>query len=196
MAQLSPQAAAPFPERGIAPDTLRRALRTATAPAHRTLDERFKGLGDGSISSYREFVRMNHACHSVLETWLDATLPNNIKNLRQRFDGFLASDMAELGLQHITIEPFRLPRPSLPEAAGVLYVIDGSRLGARLIARTPALRAEIAQSYVTAAARPCDVFAAFNALCGSLEESNIARSIDAAHTTFSLFAQTSADTYF
>lgn len=136
---------------------------------------------------------MNHACQTVLEGWLDDVLPQQIKAMRQRFDGLLAADMAALGLEQISLEAFRLPPPSLPEAAGVVYVVDGSRLGARLIARVPAIRQEPAQAYVTAAAGPCNVFAAFNALCASIEDLHVPRSIDAAKTTFSLFAQTSVD---
>ncbi|GAB5375513.1 MAG: hypothetical protein AcusKO_19750 [Acuticoccus sp.] len=184
-------ASSPSSEAGVPASTLRWTLRQATTGEHEALDQRFATMSDGSPDSYRAFIRMNHACHVVIEEWLDRILPAEVKALRERYDAHLTDDMRTLGLAHLPPQPFPVEGVSLSEAAGVVYVIDGSRLGTRLIARSPAARQEGASAYVSAASAPGDVFAAFNALCGMIDEAEIPASVEAARKTFILFTRAS-----
>ena len=180
--------------RGVDPGALRRMLRSATVEVHAALDERFAGLGWDSAFAYHAFVRMNDACHRVLEPWLDPHLDPHEHGLRRQFSEPLMRDMDAMRLA-------QLPAPALPfettadvaEAAGVVYVLDGSRLGARVIARQlekDPSAAHLSLEYVRAAATPGPVFAALDRLASRLEESDIGRTIEAASRTFALFGTT------
>ncbi len=87
---------------------------------------------------YQRFIAMNFAAHSVLEPLLDghAGLDATIgANPRTVLLPALAADMQQMGLRPATPIPFPVGPVGLPEAAGIAYVLDGSRLGARFIHR-------------------------------------------------------------
>lgn len=201
------------PPAPIAPGDLRRHLRAATAPVHAALDRRFADLLDPAARDYRAFLRMNHACHGLLEAWLaeagpatrrsagdgpapqGPVLPAEIAALRPSFTAALAADMAAMGLAPLPPEGLaaRLAslRRGLPEAAGVVYVLDGSRLGARMILKEWRGRREASgrsSVYLTAAAAASvPVFAAFDALSAHLDPGELERTVAAAQTAFKLF---------
>ncbi|UOM37294.1 hypothetical protein [Acuticoccus sp. I52.16.1] len=192
----------------VDPGALRRRLRGATAEAHGTLDQRFAALTDpAERQAYRAFLRMNEACHAVLEGWLagagagDASLvPAEVAALRRPLAAELASDVAAAGLARLAREPLEaclagLGR-GLPEATGVVYVLDGSRLGARMILKGWSRRqdgSEPAIAYLTAAAAASGpVFAAFDALSARLDPCDVERTAAAAHAAFKLFERASA----
>lgn len=116
--------------------SLRETLRWATRDAHARLDASFEGVTDPERTAlYDVFVRMNHACHAVLEPLLDASpltaiVPRNANRLRS-----LRADMEALGLRPLDLPAFAPARLTLHEACGVAYVLEGSRLGATLILR-------------------------------------------------------------
>jgi len=181
----------------VDPAVLRFKLREATSEAHAALDVHFADLTGTSPGLYHAFVRMNHACHKALEKWLAPVLPQAAHALRPKLVDHLAADMAEMKLGPLGEPDIAIARRGVPEAAGVIYVLDGSRLGARAISRSlkaarPALGGEtLSTRYVTAAAQPGPVFAALNHLAADLHVRDIERSIAAAIATFELFKTTS-----
>lgn len=178
----------------VDPAALRLELREATAEAHAALDTRFADVA-GSLASYHAFVRMNHACHVALEGWLAPILPAGAHGRRPVLVAPLAADMEAMGLEPAPSPEIDL-EPALPEAAGVLYVLDGSRLGARFIQRALAARAQtgdtaLSAHYVTEAARPGAVFAALNHVAAKVGAHEVGRAVSAANATFTLFLKTS-----
>lgn len=154
-----PELACPSSLEGSArtdPASLRQHLSAATGGVHRALDARYAGLVDpANRRLYHAFLVMTHASHTVLEAWLAPHLPDAVAALRPVLTQALEADIAALGLHPRSPlgtrdpqsgPPFAEPMPfsldgafplngkgGLPEAAGVVYVLDGSRLGARMI---------------------------------------------------------------
>ncbi|WP_226584407.1 biliverdin-producing heme oxygenase [Acuticoccus sediminis] len=196
----------------VDPADLRWRLRGATAAAHETLDRRFETLADpGDTRAYHAFLRMNHACHALLEAWLApvvgpardpagrAAAPAGAVPPRQPLTAALAADLAALDLAPLPRDGLAdlvtaLPQ-GLSEAAGVLYVLDGSRLGARTILKGWARQSKGLPStvYLTAAAASSGpVFGAFDALCAHIDPADVAQTIVAAQAAFKLFERASA----
>ena len=177
---------------------LRRELRTATAEPHGVLDRHFDAIIDPqAASTYRDFVRMNHVCHAILEPWLARQLPEEVALLRPRLTDQLDADMAALQLEPLSIsqEMAAFDYQGLSSAAGVVYVLDGSRLGARMILTHWTRRKDMElqpAAYLSAAAANGQVFAAFDALAARLEPAHTEQSIAAAQAAFKLFERASA----
>ncbi len=146
---------------------------------------------------YQRFIAMNQAAHSALEPLLDghaglnATIGSNSRTILLRA---LASDMRQMGLRPVATIPFPVHPVGLPEAAGITYVLDGSRLGARFIHRDFLARGlatqwpGISTAYLEAAAladgfrdRMIDLSAAIR---GAPQR---ARALAAANAAFALF---------
>lgn len=112
---------------------LRFRLRAETQSQHEALDRSFAGLLPvPEIAAYRHFLRMNHAAHGGVEAWLAATpltewLPEWPEWSRLPD---LEADMDVMGLAPVALPPFTPGTGGLPEAVGVAYVLEGSRLGA------------------------------------------------------------------
>lgn len=176
---------------GIDPARFRLRLRQATAEIHTALDDRFAELGWDSPLAYRTFVRMNEACHRVLEPWLETALPPEENGQRPRFAGPLAQDMDAMRLKPLPPPVLPFATADLANAAGVAYVLDGSRLGARMIVRqlskTPPPFAPLSLHYLRAASAPGPVFSTLDRVALRLEERDIPRSTEAACQTFALF---------
>lgn len=123
---------APFAHRG----SVRWQLRAATHGAHQALDDAVSALDLTSWSGYAAFLRMSAAVLLPLEDHLEAAeIENLLPDWRQRRrTSAIEKDLATLGL-----EARRMTLPQLPsdEASllGALYVLEGSRLGARLLMR-------------------------------------------------------------
>ncbi len=128
---MSPADDLPVPPAGAAPVPLRSLLRAETAEAHRVLDE---GLGRYDLADeadYRRFLRI-HA-HALLP--LEAALADRAPwPAWQPRGGALRADLAALG---IAVPPplAVAPPATAAEAWGMLYVVEGSRLGGTLLAR-------------------------------------------------------------
>ena len=119
----------------IAPSYNRRnSLRGATDHLHRDLDRITAGFKLGDIGHYRRFLQANAATLIAIEQLLENAgvadlLPD--WDLRTRREAIL-SDLHSLGSQ---VQPLALRRtaPTAPEVFGILYVLEGSRLGAQLL---------------------------------------------------------------
>lgn len=128
----------------------RALLREATGPQHRALDEQLAGLDLGDADSYRSFLEATAAALVPLETLL-ASSGVAVEVLdwdRRRRTDQVRADLLALGgrVQPLDIEMTALSRDEL---FGVLYVLEGSRLGARvLLQRVPARIT--ARSYLSA----------------------------------------------
>ena len=100
------------------------------------MDARFSALIDLGTAGYGEFLRLSAAAicpleQALLEGKVECILPDWEERSRR---AALRADLADFGIA----DPTLAQRPSLGEEAhqfGVLYVLEGSRLGARVLAR-------------------------------------------------------------
>ncbi|MBX3594589.1 biliverdin-producing heme oxygenase [Sphingomonas sp.] len=118
------------------PVSARQILRAATAPDHARVDTAFSGFELGVRGSYTAFLRAQAAALLPVEAAIDACpdLPVTDWPERQRGDA-LRADLAELG----AALPAPLSAPELIGAAqvlGALYVLEGARLGGKLLVRS------------------------------------------------------------
>ena len=116
--------------------SLRDHLRAATAESHAALDATVAAFGLGTPAGYAAFLTASAVALGPLERGLElagvgAWLPDWPRRARR---GGLARDLAMLGKAPPPVrEPASVPSPAF--AAGLLYVLEGSRLGARFLAR-------------------------------------------------------------
>jgi heme oxygenase (biliverdin-IX-beta and delta-forming) len=116
--------------------SIRHLLRSETATDHANVDARFSALIDLGTAGYGEFLRLSAAAicpleQALLEGKVECILPDWEERSRR---AALRADLADFGIA----DPTLAQRPSLGEEAhqfGVLYVLEGSRLGARVLAR-------------------------------------------------------------
>ncbi|MCE7028650.1 biliverdin-producing heme oxygenase [Jiella avicenniae] len=121
------------------PDALRSFLRDHTAESHARLDNRFGAFaGPRTVESYRRFVAMNLLAHRALSAFftdarvsaatpLQTSVRTNLMHLE--------ADRAAMDLDCATACEFFVETLGAAEIAGLTYVLDGSRLGARFIHR-------------------------------------------------------------
>jgi heme oxygenase len=121
------------------PPSLRHRLREATAGLHARVDRHMGGLLQHAPDGYARFLSAT-ACavlpleHALNKAGVAALLPDWPQRARSPA---LLADLAELHLP-VPAEPdacATLPLESEAFAFGVLYVLEGSRLGARYILR-------------------------------------------------------------
>lgn len=110
----------------------RQFLRTRTSSAHEALDASVGALD--SLPRYRRYLKGLHAFRVSAE----ALAPVAVGDWRPgRIAGLMRADMADLG-----VEPAPpVPMPQIDGgsgALGLLYVLEGSALGARLLRRQAA----------------------------------------------------------
>lgn len=112
----------------------RNSLRGATDHLHRDLDRLVAAFNLADATHYRRFLQANAATLIAIEQLLENAgvvqlLPDWPQ--RSRRSAILA-DLRSLGSD---VQPLALRRaaPTPPEMFGVLYVLEGSRLGARLL---------------------------------------------------------------
>jgi heme oxygenase len=115
----------------------RAALRQGTAADHARLDALFGGFQLNDANDYRAFLTAHAMALTAIENALDATgFADVLGDWPQRKRGdAIAADLAELG----EAVPPPLPAPPLATPAarwGAAYVIEGSRLGGALLARS------------------------------------------------------------
>lgn len=137
------------------PYTRRSALKQATDHLHRELDGIASGYELRNADHYAAFLEASAGPLVALEGLLDTAgaaqlLPDWAQRRRS---GLLLDDLSRLGRQ-VTPPILRRASPSHAEMFGVLYVLEGSRLGARgLYARVCSstdARLEQARSYLAA----------------------------------------------
>lgn len=114
---------------------LRDRLRAATSDSHAALDARVAGWRIETPPGYRAFVSASVLAVAPLELALERAgvadwLPDWPARVRRIA---LARDLAALGLDTPSFAAALVPSPDF--GAGLLYVLEGSRLGARFLAR-------------------------------------------------------------
>lgn len=115
---------------------LRARLRQATAPLHEQVDTAFSGFAFEHPGDYRQFLRAHCRVLSAAEIALEnAGIAELLDDWPRRVRRHvLLADLAELG----SSPPVALEVPELSDIAccwGVAYVLEGSRLGGRVLAR-------------------------------------------------------------
>lgn len=117
-------------------DSLRQRLKGFSAGLHQRVDEAFSAFPLESAQGYRRFLQAHGAALFGLERTLEA---NAIETLiddwpQRRRSDVLRADLRVLGIeQPAPPEPLRHVGPGW--CWGALYVLEGSRLGARLLAQ-------------------------------------------------------------
>jgi heme oxygenase len=114
--------------------SIRELLRSATASDHAQVDQRFAPLLVQGFAGYREFLRLSAAAVLPLEQALvEAGVERILPDWTQRARGpSLRADLAELGIA----APSCAQPPAIGGEAyqfGMLYVLEGSRLGAKIL---------------------------------------------------------------
>ena len=117
---------------GIAPNR-RNSLRGATEHLHRDLDRIAAGFNLGDVNHYRRFLQANAATLIAIEQLLEnAGVAQLLPDWSQR--SRRAAILADLHSLEADVQPLALRRtaPTAAEVFGILYVLEGSRLGARV----------------------------------------------------------------
>jgi heme oxygenase len=121
-----------------APASRRFALKAATADAHDRVEDvvRSAGMFD-TLEGYRRYVAATWALRTRFEGLLDMNGASAVWPLwpSRRIAGLAAQDMADLGVP-ARAEEFVPSALTAGELLGVLYVLEGSSLGARLLVRS------------------------------------------------------------
>lgn len=112
----------------------RNSLRGATDHLHRDLERIVAGFKLGDLGHYRHFLRASAATLIAIEQLLEnAGVTKLLPDWQQRTrrDAILV-DLSSLDSQ---VQPLALRRtaPTPPEMFGILYVLEGSRLDARVL---------------------------------------------------------------
>ncbi len=116
-------------------EDLRSHLRAATMAAHDLLDHAMQAAsGWRTREDYARFLELQHAARAPLEDWLDAHAPEALCPPRQT--RLIAQDLAQLGKPVPAPAPlFTLGRTGIGHALGAAWVLAGSALGNRSIAK-------------------------------------------------------------
>lgn len=189
-----------------------RRLRAATAHAHEAVDAVFGGYDLTDRDGYTRFLSAHAAAMVPLEAALDAAGAERVTadwGMRKRGDLILA-DLAALGANRVPAEPVEAGGPSpfdklrasaglgagaedaLPTLAGVLYVVEGSRLGGKFVARR--VPAEFPKAYLDAhqpSGNWANLLASIDAIL--YDQSRTETAIGAALSTFSMFERAGQD---
>ncbi|MGI4733144.1 MAG: biliverdin-producing heme oxygenase [Janthinobacterium lividum] len=130
-----------------------RALRDGTRTAHERLDGLFAGFDLADRRSYAAFLAAHAAALMPVEAWLDAHGAGDVTAdwPARRRGAALAADLAALGEPVPAGDGFAAATDPA-SLAGVLYVIEGSRLGGRMLVRGVA--AGLPTSYLAPVAIP------------------------------------------
>lgn len=112
-------------------------LRAATEGLHRRLDTRFTPADFRDRSTYVRFLECTARALLPLERALNhSVVPERFTDwqLRRRSDA-LSQDLRALDAAHISDHDVRHFKLQPAEAFGVLYVLEGSRLGSKVLLR-------------------------------------------------------------
>ena len=114
--------------------TRRFELRERTAADHAELDRLVGGFG--SVGDYRRYLEGIHAFRVAIEPCLESDAPARWRP--ELLMHLIEADMADLGIVPRPADIQALRPRSASEALGLSYVLEGSRLGARLLFRQAA----------------------------------------------------------
>ncbi|MFN0262979.1 biliverdin-producing heme oxygenase [Tepidamorphus sp. 3E244] len=120
----------------IANSGLRERLRKQTRGLHDLLDSRFDGAFAADLERYTGFLLMNARVLPVLEARLAQDEEyRTLDDWKERFrTRALERDLTGLGVEMPETTPFP-HQPMRGAGAGIAYVLEGSRVGARAIAK-------------------------------------------------------------
>lgn len=177
--------------------SMRLRLRHETRKSHAALDATFAPmLETADYPSYRRFIRVSHACHAAIEARLDAgPLACLIADWRERSRmPALEADRRAMGIAPLCVPDFELRPDDRAGAFGAAYVLEGSRIGAKFIARRMREAAAAAQwpgsSFAFVSAETAHRFQDFTIVLDeqNFDEIEIASCCAAADRAFRLFA--------
>ena len=183
------------PHHGLSPaiPRLRSRLKQATAAAHRHLDARLSGLDLANFEGYRRFLEVNAAALWPVEDALEAAGVATIFAdwPRRSRRGAITADLVRVGG---TLRPLA-PMPSMNRNGvfGALYVLEGSRLGAKYLLRGVAASDSVVGSATDYLSHGAGQHF-WQSFLAALEQEpatpdDEAEIIDAAELTFSMFSQ-------
>jgi len=163
------------------PESFHVALRAATASDHGEVDSAYGGFDLADRAGYAAFLTAHARALPAVEAALART---GEAGFRSRTP-LLAVDLKALGLD--MPDPLPLAGPAGPAArAGMLYVIEGSRLGGALLARQ--VPADFPSSYLSATHLPGEWRALLARLDAMAEgEGWLAEAVESARATFALY---------
>jgi heme oxygenase (biliverdin-IX-beta and delta-forming) len=172
---------------------LRERLRDATAAAHRELDAQLSSFDLSDFSGYRRFLQASAGALLPLEAALiDAGVAEMFPDWPERArSSAIADDLGRLGgaAQSTVTVPPPLTRSRV---LGTMYVLEGSRLGAKFLLKTVAdagdSRISGATAYLNHGAGK-RLWQSFLAKLASEETCNEDEVIDAARIAFAAFEQ-------
>lgn len=123
------------------------ALKRATDAVHDELDRRLSSLDLGSAEGYRTFLFIQARVVPPLEAALDRF------GLADHVEGWSSHHRAHLLAEDLAVLDCALPEPvavpaivTLSQALGCAYVLEGSRLGGRLVSKR--VRPEMPTSFL------------------------------------------------
>ena len=113
--------------------SVRHLLRSATAKDHAEVNDRFASLIGRGVAGYREFLQLSAAAvgpveEALREAHVERILPDWEDRSRT---ASLRADLAELGVTTL----WQPPLGGEAHQFGVVYVLEGSRLGAKVLVR-------------------------------------------------------------
>jgi len=164
-------------------------LRAETRADHEGVDRAFGSLGLGDRASYARFLSAHARILPAAET---ATDPSALLPGWQGRAAALAGDLADLGIAM----PDPLPFPPMTDDAarwGAIYVIEGSRLGGAMLARS--VPSELPSAYLSARHGPGGwrlIQTAIDDAAANADASWRSRAIAAARATFAAYRQAAA----
>jgi heme oxygenase (biliverdin-IX-beta and delta-forming) len=187
------------PHQGLPPahPGLRSLLKEATADAHRDLDARLSGLGLASLDGYRRFLEANAAALWPVEDALEAAgVADIFTDWPQRARrAAMAEDLAKVGGEVHPVPP--MPGLNRNGVFGTMYVLEGSRLGAKYLLRGVGNAADPVVASATAYLSHGAGQHFWQTYLAALEQepatsSDAAEIVAAANTAFAMFAEAAA----
>jgi len=153
-------------------------LRADTGPAHRRLEQApllaELSAGDITLQRYALYLRCMHRFHGALERALQVGLPPGYGPTRLNQAACLEADLASLG-----VPAAALPASSCraaqalvggPGAAwGVLYVVEGARLGSQVLLKRNADNAAVQRAHAYIRGEGAATGAGWRVFCAALE---------------------------
>ena len=175
---------------GTAVEDRRFALKRATDKSHARVEGIVQGAGMfATREGYRRYLDATFTMRAAYERLLDRSGAAGVWAdwPGRKIAGLVAMDIADLGGAPPPVEDISKPL-SAAEMVGVLYVLEGSSLGARVLVKAAAemgLSSEFGARHLFRQAGDRDAWRSFVAMMAAAPD---APSHDAANATFNAFA--------
>jgi heme oxygenase (biliverdin-IX-beta and delta-forming) len=162
------------------------ALRSATGPAHDAVDQLYGRFDLSDRTSYTAFLTAHARALPAVE---DALAGAAVPPWRPR-RALLAADLSDLGTHVPSALPFAAPADTAA-AWGMLYVIEGSRLGGAMLARQ--VGEGLPARYLAARHQSGEWRALLAGIDAAADDDAwVARAVAAARATFDLYGRAAA----